>query len=139
MLDAKDLLHPIYRGRTDLVVLVGSDLVSDKYVTLAGHSNAATERVAFANLLTNKRLGGMPVVEPPFFPKGAFLITTLENLSIYVQNGTRRRHLKDNPSKDQVEDYQSVNECYVIEAYQACAFYEGIQVPNGANDAWIAA
>lgn len=135
-LDAQDLLHPTVRGNPDLVVICSSTLLSDKYVSLAGDSNAATEREAFGRLLSNKKLGGLPVVEAPYFPAGAFLITTLQNLSIYWQIGSRRRSIQDNAKRDRIEDYNTVNEDYVVEEYEGAAFVEGILVPNADHSAW---
>ena len=63
----------------------------------------------------------------PFFPPNAILVTKLENLSIYVQNGSRRRTIREEPDFNQVADYQSVNESYVVEDYGCAAFVENIQ------------
>jgi hypothetical protein len=54
------------------------------------------------------------------------LITRLDNLSIYVQEGTRRRFLKDEPEYDRVVNYESVNEAYVVEDYGMVALVENI-------------
>jgi hypothetical protein len=60
----------------------------------------------------------------PFFPEGTMLITPLgqpnatdsSNLSIYYQEGSRRRYIKDEPENmAALVDYNSVNEGYVIE------------------------
>jgi P2 family phage major capsid protein len=137
VIDSLDLLHPTLRNHPDLVVICASDLLSQKYVDLAGDNTQATEREALSRLMSNKRLGGKRVIEAPFFPSNAFLITTLENLSIYWQIGSRRRSIQDNAKRDRIEDFQSVNEDYVVEEYQACAFIEGILVPDAAGTAWV--
>jgi len=43
-----------------------------------------------------------------------------------VQEGTRRRQFKDEPALDQIENYESVNESYVVEDYGVCALVENI-------------
>ena len=73
-----------------------------------------------------KKIGGKKAVAVPFFPANALLITSLDNLSIYAQEGTRRRQIKDEPALDQIEDYQSVNEAYVVEDYGRSALVENI-------------
>lgn len=138
VMDATDLMHETYRDSTDLVVICNRTLTSDKYTGLAGEHEEPTEREALSRLMKNKKLGGLPIVEAPYFPRGAFLITKLSNLSIYWQVGSRRRLIKDEPKKKRVEDYQSVNEDFVIEDYECCAFVEEIQVPNSNNDGWEA-
>src|SRR3546814_20048651 len=82
---------------TDLVVIVGHDLVDDKYFNIAQQTGAtATEVEATDRILrSTKQLGGLPAVRVPFFPADAVLITTLKNLAIYWQEGTRRRQLKE--------------------------------------------
>ncbi len=62
----------------------------------------------------------------PFFPEHGMLITSLDNLSIYWQEETRRRQIKDEPALDQIENYESVNEDYVVEDYGRCAFVENV-------------
>ena len=69
----------------------------------------------------------------PFFPANAILITTLKNLSIYWQEGTRRRRLKDEPDLDRIANYESVNEAYVVEDYELVVLVENIV--NGAAPA----
>ncbi len=51
----------------------------------------------------------------------------MSNLSIYVQTGKRRRHIREEPDADQVADYQSSNEAYVIEDFGASALVENIE------------
>ena len=138
VMDAVDLLHESYRDDDDLVVICNRTLTSDKYTGLAGEHEEPTEKEALSRLMKNKKIGGLPVIEAPYFPRGAFLITKLSNLSIYWQQGSRRRHLADEPTKKRVADYQSVNECFEIEDYEACAFVENIQVPTADNNGWEA-
>ncbi len=54
-------------------------------------------------------------------------MTTLSNLSIYFQNDRRRRHIKDEPERDRIADYQSSNEAYVIEDMGLVAMVENIE------------
>jgi hypothetical protein len=130
VLDAKRLLPTWFRGRTDLVVIVGHDLVDEKYFTIAQETGAtATEVEATDRILrSNKQLGGLPAVRVPFFPATSILITTLKNLSIYWQEGTRRRYLKDEPELDRVANYESVNEDYVVEQYELVSLVENIVI-----------
>ncbi|MNG37890.1 Phage major capsid protein, P2 family [compost metagenome] len=55
------------------------------------------------------------------------LVTTLGNLSIYFQEGARRRHIKDEPEYDRIADYQSSNDAYVIEDFGLVALVENIE------------
>lgn len=128
VLDAKRLLPEWYRNDTGLVVIVGMDLLDDKYFNIAQTTGAtATEVEATDRILkSTKAIGGLPGVAVPFFPPDAILITRLDNLSIYWQEETRRRMLKDEPEKDRIANYESVNEAYVVEDYELCALVENI-------------
>jgi P2 family phage major capsid protein len=126
--DAVQLLDEWHRTDTDLVVIVGADLVHQKYMNVINAAgDKATEMEARDRILTlPKTIGGKTAVMVPFFPPNALLVTSLDNLSIYVQDNTRRRQLRDEPDYDQVADYNSVNESYVVEDYGRSGFVENI-------------
>ncbi|XAI96256.1 hypothetical protein [Microcystis phage Mae-JY29] len=130
VLDAKRLLPEWHRGDTELVVIVGHDLVDDKYFNIAQTTGAtATEVEATDRILrSSKTLGGLPAVRVPFFPADGLLITRLDNLSIYWQEGTRRRWLKDEPEADRIANYESVNEAFVVEDYELVVLVENIVI-----------
>lgn len=139
VLDAKSLIEEWHRSDTDLVVIVGHDLVDDKYFNIAQTAGAtATEVEATYRIIrSDKQLGGLPAVRVPFFPANAILITRLDNLSIYWQEETRRRQIKDEPELDRVANFESVNEDYVVEEYDMVSLVENIVL--GASPARTAA
>ncbi|MEG3085744.1 phage major capsid protein, P2 family [Sphingomonas sp. PB4P5] len=125
--DAIELLDENYREDTDLVVIVGRDLVHDKYFSIVNASgDTATEQLARDVLLSDKKLGGLQAVRVPKFPKNAMLITTLANLSVYEQISSERRKIEDNAKRDQIENYESVNQAYVVEDMGKAALVENI-------------
>lgn len=128
-----ELIAEWHREAAGMVVICGSRLLSDKYLALTNTTDAPTERNALESLLVNKSLGAKPTITVPYFPADAFAITSLDNLSIYVQDGSRRRHIKDNPEADQVQDFQSSNVDYVVEDYDKICLVEGVLVPDGAG------
>ena len=128
VMDAKRLIHESHRGDTDLVVIVGHDLVDDKYFNIAQKTGAtATEVEATDRIIrSEKMLGGLPAMRVSSFPANSLLITKLSNLSIYWQEETRRRQLVDEPEFDRIANYESVNEAYVVEEYEIAALVENI-------------
>ena len=62
-------------------------------------------------------------------------MTSLDNLSIYVQEGRVRRHLKDVAERNRVEDYLSSNEAYVVENYEAVAMAKNITILDAPTHA----
>lgn len=120
------------RASTDHVVLVSQNLVDEKYFPMVNRPLAGTidggrstgDQVVSDIIMSQKQIGGRPAAIVPFFPEGTIAITPLgkpgatdtSNLSIYYQDGSRRRFIKDEPqNKRSLVDYNSVNEGYVIE------------------------
>jgi P2 family phage major capsid protein len=100
--------------RQDLVALVGSELLGmEKSALYQAIALKPTEKNLATASLTS--FGGLPTATPNNFPARGIVITSYDNLSIYVQEGSWKRHLKDKPEKDRVEDYNSRNEGYVVE------------------------
>lgn len=131
--DAKEtMLAEWAKNDTELVVIVGSDLLHDKYFPMINSDEAPTEQLARDVIMSTKRLGGLPALRVPGFPNGAVFITRLDNLSIYYQDGKMRRLVKDEPELDQVTDYQSSNEAYVIENLEYACMVENIEAHEAA-------
>lgn len=126
--DAVQMLDPWHRKHPDLVVLVDRGLLHSKLLAAVEKGAESNQEENAADEIVSKaRLGGLPIVDAPFFPDGTVLVTTLSNLSIYWQEGARRRHVKDEPEYDRVADYQSSNDAYVIEDFGLAALVENIE------------
>lgn len=126
--DAKEtLLASWAKDDTELVAIVGGDLLHDKYFPMINSADAPTEQLARDVIMSTKRLGGLPAARVPGFPNGKVLITRFDNLSIYYQEGKQRRLIKDEPELDQVTDYNSSNESYVIEDLDYACLVENIE------------
>ncbi|WER20909.1 phage major capsid protein, P2 family [Providencia stuartii] len=123
-----DLIDEEYQDDTDIVVICGRKLLSDKYFPLVNKDQENSEKLAADMIISQKRIGGLQAVRAPYFPENALFVTRLDNLSIYWQNETRRRHIIDNPKRDQIENYESVNEAYVVEDYRGVALIENIEM-----------
>lgn len=123
-----NLIDEVHQDDTDLVVICGRSLLDDKNFPIVSNASDNTNVLAGQVLLGQKQIGGLPAVRVPHFPDNALLITSLDNLSIYYQKDAKRRHIQEKPSKNRIEDYQSSNEAYVIEAYGKVAFVENIQI-----------
>ncbi|MCI0508599.1 P2 family phage major capsid protein [Chromohalobacter marismortui] len=122
------LLEPWYRRVPGLVVIVGRDLLSDKYFPLLNTEQPPTEQMAADLVISQKRIGGLQGMDVPFFPDNALMVTTLDNLSIYWQTGARRRYVTENPKRNRIENYESSNDAYVIEDFGAGCLIENIEL-----------
>jgi P2 family phage major capsid protein len=125
---AKARIDLVYRNSPDLVALISADLASTEeaeYYRKAGRKPDQKEV-----LLTEGRLirnyGGLPSYSPPFMPNGVVLVTSLNNLSIYYQDTSWRRLIRDWAPRNRYEDFTSRNEGYVVEDFRKTSLVDGI-------------
>lgn len=132
------MLDPAHSGSTDLVVIVGQQLLSnEKAKFYAVHGNTPTEKGRIEDQQVIGTFGGLPAFTVPYFPVRGFLITSFSNLSIYVQAASMRRQFKDSPERDQIETFQSENMDYVIEDLGKAAAIHGANVKfKQADGTW---
>jgi len=123
-----NLIAPWYAEDPDLVVICGRKLLADKYFPLLNRDRDPTQKLATDIIISQKRIGNLPAVRVPYFPPDALLVTRLDNLSIYWQEGARRRTIVDNAKRDRIENYESSNDAYVIEDLAAATMAENIEV-----------
>ncbi|MBD9478508.1 phage major capsid protein, P2 family [Pseudoxanthomonas sp. PXM02] len=122
------LIDPWHRRDPGLVVVVGRNLLHDKYFPLVNDNQTPTEKLATDVILSQRRIGGLQAAEVPYCPDDALFITTLDNLSLYWQRGGRRRYLKEEPEKNRVANYEQSNDAYVIEDYGRGCLVEKIEI-----------
>lgn len=110
------LLDPAHNGATDLIVIIGQQLLAaEKAKFYAAHGNTPTEKSRIEDQQVIGTYGGLPAFKAPYFPARGILITSFSNLSIYVQQDSIRRQYMDNPRRNRIETFQSENIDYVIE------------------------
>ncbi|WP_110675347.1 phage major capsid protein, P2 family [Salinicola sp. RZ23] len=129
------LVEPWYRDNTDLVAIVGRSLMTEKYLPKINEWEQPTEARALDLIMAAKRMGGQTAMQVPFMPENAIFITSTDNLSIYWQEGSRRRHLIDKPERKRVVNYESSNDAYVIEDYGFGCLIEGITFEDAEETA----
>lgn len=120
--------------RQNLVALIGADLIAhEKSALYAAVGGQPTEKTQLNASLTT--FGGIPWETPSNYPARGLVITSYGNLSIYQQADSWRRQIVDNPKKDQVEDFNSRNEGYVVETPEKFVAVEfaNVKLPDGAG------
>ncbi|AMP37459.1 phage major capsid protein, P2 family [Ralstonia solanacearum] len=122
------LIEPWYAEDPELVVVCGRALLADKYFPLVNANRDPTQTLAADIIMSQKRIGNLPAVRVPYFPANGLLVTRLDNLSIYYQDGARRRTIVDNARRDRIENFESSNDAYVIEDLACVAMAESIQL-----------
>ena len=112
--------EPPFNGYGDVVAVKAQH---DEF-TIDGKTER--RKALYVQVEPNEQLIAKRAIIVPFFPEDALMITSLDNLAIYVQEETRRRQVKDEPALDQIENYESVNEDFVVEDYGRAALVENI-------------
>lgn len=123
-----NLIDEIYQDDPELVVITGRKLMADKYFPLVNKAQENSETLAADIIISQKRIGNLPAVRVPYFPANALMVTRLDNLSIYFMDDAHRRAIIEEPKKDRIENYESMNIDYVIEAYAAGCLIENINL-----------
>jgi len=123
-----EFIEPWYQEDPELVVVCGRQLLADKYFPIINQKLDPSEMLAADIVTSQKRIGNLPAVRVPYFPANGLMVTRLDNLSVYWQEGTRRRTVVDNAKRDRVENFESVNEAYVIEDLGCAALAENIDL-----------
>nr|WP_256557665.1 phage major capsid protein, P2 family [Pseudomonas sp. TMW 2.1634] len=127
--DVKQMIDPVFRDAGDLIAIIGSDLMAyDKGKLYANQAGTPTEKERIEGAQVIATYGGLPSFIIPFFPANAVVVTSWDNLSIYFQDSSWRRHLLENPKRSRVEDYNGRNEGYVIEQLGKFAAAENVEL-----------
>ena len=127
--DVKQMIDPVFRDAGDLIAIIGSDLLAaDKAKLYSKQAGTPTEKERIEGAQVIATYGGLPSFVVPHFPTNAVVVTSWDNLSIYFQDSSWRRHLIENPKRSQVEDYNARNEGYVIEQLEKFAAAEKVEL-----------
>lgn len=120
------LIDPWHRESAELRVIIGREIKTDHIQPQIANNPLPSEREALARLIALSKIGGVPSLSVPFVPAGSILITIPKNLSIYYQEGGRRRSVIDNPKKDRIENFESSNDAYVVEDFGAACLIQNV-------------
>jgi P2 family phage major capsid protein len=118
---------PVHK-RKGLVVLVGEDVmdaVEQSVWAIAGNKPTEKDKTDSKKILGTA--GGLMIETPEFFPGNCVMVTAWSNLSVYYQETSWRSQTIDNPRRNQLEDFNTRNEGYVIEDVDACALAKNIE------------
>lgn len=139
VLNLKNLLHPACENDSNLIAIIGSDLLAyDKAKFYEAHGNTPSEKGKIQELQVIGTYGGLPAVKVPGFPSTGIMVTSYDNLSIYIQSDSIRRSMgKKNDEKDQIENFESMNMAYVIEELGKAAALEFKNVKLKIGDNWV--
>lgn len=139
VLNLKNMLHPACENDANLIAIIGTDLLAyEKAKFYEAHGNTPSEKSKIEEKQVIGTYGGLRAVVVPGFPPTGILVTSYDNLSIYIQEGSIRRSVgKKNDAKDQIENYESMNMAYVIEQLEKATALEFENVQIKINGEWV--
>lgn len=114
--DLKQGLDLRHQSRNDLVFLVGADLVGKETKLIQKqHGLTPTEKAALGSHNLLGSFAGMNAITPPCFPAKAAVVTTLKNLSVYTEQESVRRSLRNDEDRKGIVNSYYRQEGYVVE------------------------
>ncbi len=105
------------------VCIIGERLVSydmNKAMNVIGQKPSEQKDA----IVLDRTYGGRPEIIVPGFHDTGCMVTDLNNLSLYYQESGTRRKSEDQPDQDQVAEYTSSNDAYVLESVKGLAAIE---------------
>lgn len=126
---AKAKIDPVFITDPDLVVFISQDLVSYEEAQFYKVAGRLPQQKQILESDPNRLLqnyGGLPAYSIPFMPNGTILVSCFKCLSIYYQDTSWRRLIRDWAPRNRYEDFSSRNEGYVCEDFRECSLVDGI-------------
>ncbi len=125
-------IHEVFQEDTDLVVLVGRDLVSAEQHRLLSAAETPTEHKAAQSLA--KTIDGKKAYIPPFFKRNQIIVTPPKNLQILIQKGTQWRKARNEEDRKQFENSFLRMEGYGVGNFDKFAAIEAVEVISGDTE-----
>ena len=131
------LIDEPYRNYPCLVVLVSADLIAADAISMMNIVDRPTEKVAVQSIC--RQIAGRMAYSPPFMPDGRLIVTTLENLHIYTQAGTRKRSAEWSDERKCFENSYLRMEGYAVGHDEIYAAFDKLTLATGNSQQFEAA
>ena len=95
-----------YQDDTDLVVICGRKMLSDKYFPIINDAGDSQNKLAGQVLVSQKQIGGLKAVRVPFFPERQAAHHQAQQ-PLHLAGGARRRYIEDEPKRNRVVNYKA--------------------------------
>lgn len=140
VLTVKNMLDERFATSNDLVAIIGNDLIAtDQAKLYAENAHTPSEKSKLEMRQVIATYGGLPSYTVSNFPARGIMVTSFDNLSIYIQSGSIRKSVgKRNDSKNRVENFESMNMAYIVEQLGKAATveFDNVKLKALGSDAW---
>jgi len=137
--DVKQLIDEAFEDDGDLVAIIGSELFAEEKAKFYEvHGNTPSEKAKIEERQAIGTYGGLPAEKVANFPGRGIMVTSFNNLSIYIQKDSIRRRMLDNAKRDRYEQYQSQSMDYVIEELgkAAAVNFKNVKLSSDGGTTW---
>ncbi|CAM3297009.1 phage major capsid protein, P2 family [Moritella viscosa] len=140
VLTVKSLLDPVFASTNDLIAIVGNELIAGDQARLyAQNGNTPSEKVKIEMRQVISTYGGLPTFTVSNFPPRGIMVTSFDNLSIYILNNSIRKSVGvRNDKRDQVENFECMSMAYVVEQLGKAAAleFDNVKLKKQGSDIW---
>lgn len=140
VLTVKNLLDDVFASTNDLVAIVGNDLIAGDQARLyAENGSIPSEKSKIEMRQVISTYGGLPTFVVSNFPPRGIMVTSFDNLSIYiVKNSIRKSVGVKNDKNDRIENYECMNMAYIVEQLGKAATleFDNVKLKKPGSDVW---
>lgn len=140
VLNVKNKLDDVFLSTNDLVAIVGSELIATDQARLyAENGNTPSEKSKIEMRQVIATYGGLPTFAVSSFPPRGIMVTSFDNLSIYILENSIRKSVGElNDKLDRVENFESVGMAYMVEqpTKAAALEFKNVKLKQAGSDVW---
>ena len=140
VLTIKNLLDHVFASTNDLIAIVGNELVaSDQARLYAQNGNTPSEKAKIEMRQVISTYGGLPTYTVSNFPPRGIMVTSFDNLSIYILNNSIRKSVGvKNDKKDRIENFECMSMAYLVEQLGKAATleFDNVKLKKSGSDVW---
>jgi len=140
VLTIKNLLDHVFASSNDLIAIVGNELVaSDQARLYAQNGNTPSEKTKIEMRQVISTYGGLPTYTVSNFPPRGIMVTSFDNLSIYILNNSIRKSVGvKNDKKDRIEKFECMSMAYLVEQLGKAATleFDNVKLKKSGSDIW---
>lgn len=140
VLTIKNLLDHVFSSTNDLIAIVGNELVaSDQARLYAQNGNTPSEKAKIEMRQVISTYGGLPTYTVSNFPPRGIMVTSFDNLSIYILNNSIRKSVGvKNDKKGRIENFECMSMAYLVEQLGKAATveFDNVKLKKSGSDVW---
>ncbi len=136
----KSMLDERFAATNDLVAIIGNELIAtDQAKLYAENGSTPNDKTKIEMRKVVSIYDSIPSFLVSNFPPRGIMVTSFDNLSIYIQGNTIRKSVsKRYDSKNRVESFESMSRVYVVDKLGKAATveFDNVKLKKLGSDIW---